>query len=99
MKNYLYDIKKSLDQRNFEKAQILVNKCNIDTLSVDEQAQLLLYRGLCSFEMKGMDKAKEDFMECIMFCKENKISNWPTPYYELSLVFFRNIYMEKKRQI
>lgn len=102
MEQYLYDIKKLLYQRDFEEAQILINKCSIDNLTVNEQAELLLYRGVCSFEMEGMHKAEEDYMKCIMFCEENKIYDWPDPYYELSLVYFQKyiygkekIYLEK----
>ena len=97
MEHCLYDIKKSLDQRNFEEAQILIKKCSIDKLTVAEQAELLLYRGICSFEMMGMEKAEEDYMKCIMFCEENKIDDWPTPYYELCLVYFQKyMYGEEK---
>lgn len=89
MENCLYDIKKLLDQRNYEEAQTLINKCSIDNLTLAEQAELLLYRGICSYEMMGMEKAEEDYMKCIMFCEENKIDDWFTPYYELSLVYFQ----------
>ena len=97
MGHYLYDIKKLLDQRNFEEAQILINKCKTDNLTIDEQAELLLYRGICSYEMKGMEKAEEDYMKCIMFCEENKIDNWSTPYYELSLAYFQKYTYGKEK--
>lgn len=99
MDHYLYAIKEALDQRNYEKAQTLINKCSIDNLTVSEQAKLLLYRGICSFEMIGIEKAEEDYMKCIMFCEENKIDNWPTPYYELSLVYFQKYMYGTEKEV
>lgn len=100
VENYLYDIKKLLDQRNFEEAQILINRCSIDNLTVNEQAELLLYCGVCSFEIEGLDNAEEDYMKCITFCEKNEIDDWSTPYYELSLVYFQKyIYGKEKSNL
>lgn len=98
MENCLDDIQKLLDQRNFKKAQTLIDKCHIDNLTITEQAYLLLCCGICSFELEGMDKAEEDYMKCIKFCIDNKIDDWPTPYYELSLVFLQKYTFRQEKK-
>lgn len=97
MEHNLYDIIELVHQRNFEKAQHLIDECNIDSLNINEQAQLFLYGGICSFELQGIDRAKDDYIKCIAFCEENKIDNWPAPYYELSLVYLQKYTYRKEK--